>query len=218
MKDRKYDIVFSLVLAAASAGLAFVVGVYAAVHWGIAKNPKTIIEYVPVTEKSTTTTVPVSIDLNTATIDDLIKIDGIGEKTAEKILAYREELGGFSFLEQLLDVNGIGETTLNAWRPYLTVQGANQPSPSATSTTATASFNTMETPTTTAAGVLRVNLNTASAKELMLIPGIGETTANKIIAYRDIIGQFVNLEQLLDIDGIGDKSLASWSKYLVLND
>ena len=211
MKERKYDIVFSLVLAAVTASLGFIIGLYAAAEWGIAKNPKTVIEYVPVTEKSTATSVLLQIDLNTATINDLMTIDGIGEKTAEKILTYREELGGYQFLEQLLDVSGVGEKMLENWRPYLIVNGEAVSSTSDSTTTTSAT-------TTTSLSELKVNLNTATVEDLMKIPGIGETTANKIVAYRKQIGRFVNLEQLLDIDGVGEKKLASWSAYLVLDD
>jgi competence protein ComEA len=51
-----------------------------------------------------------------------MRIDGIGEKTALKIIAYRDEIGGFSNLEQLMDVDGVGEKKFATWKKYLTLE------------------------------------------------------------------------------------------------
>ena len=48
------------------------------------------------------------INLNSATIDQLNSLDGIGPKTAQKIIDYREAHGGFKSVEELLEVPGIG--------------------------------------------------------------------------------------------------------------
>lgn len=52
----------------------------------------------------------------------------------------------------------------------------------------------------------RININTATAKELEELPGIGPTTAQAIIAYREKNGSFSSPEQLLEIKGIGMKT------------
>ena len=49
-----------------------------------------------------------------------------------------------------------------------------------------------------------VNLNTASKEQLMMLPGIGETRADDILAYRRKHGSFTSVEQLKEISGIGD--------------
>lgn len=46
----------------------------------------------------------------------------MGEKTAERILAYRDTYGKFVTVEQLLDVEGIGEGLLEQLRPYIYVE------------------------------------------------------------------------------------------------
>ncbi|GGF37381.1 DNA-binding protein [Marmoricola endophyticus] len=53
-----------------------------------------------------------------------------------------------------------------------------------------------------------VNLNTADAAALDTLPGVGEVTAQKIIDYRTSHGGFTSVDQLLDVDGIGEKTLA----------
>jgi competence protein ComEA len=55
---------------------------------------------------------PERINVNTATIEELITLPGIGEVTAERIIAYREENGAFSTLADLDNVSGIGSATL----------------------------------------------------------------------------------------------------------
>ncbi len=59
------------------------------------------------------------ISINTATVEELMTINGIGEVTAEKIIEYREKYGGFLSIDELIEINGIGEKTLDLMRPYL---------------------------------------------------------------------------------------------------
>ncbi len=66
-------------------------------------------------------TAPPKINLNTATITDLCRIDGLGKKTAERIIHYRSTQGGFRDLQQLMEVEGIKEKTFNKYAPALTV-------------------------------------------------------------------------------------------------
>ncbi len=61
------------------------------------------------------------INVNVATIDTLVTVPGIGPKTAESILAYRNQNGKFSAIEDLLEVKGIGKKSLKKIRPYLTI-------------------------------------------------------------------------------------------------
>ena len=61
------------------------------------------------------------IRLNSATVDELTQIPGLGEKTAQRIVAYRDAHGGFRSLEELLVVEGVGRKKLEQWRPYLTL-------------------------------------------------------------------------------------------------
>lgn len=48
------------------------------------------------------------VSLNSATAADLEQLDGVGQKTAQAIIAHRDKIGGFTAVEQLQDVKGIG--------------------------------------------------------------------------------------------------------------
>ncbi|MEG0292268.1 MAG: helix-hairpin-helix domain-containing protein [Anaerovoracaceae bacterium] len=52
----------------------------------------------------------------------------------------------------------------------------------------------------------KININTGTVKELEEIPGVGPSTANKIIEYRDSNGRFENISDIKKIKGIGDKT------------
>lgn len=62
------------------------------------------------------------IDLNTATSEELQRINGIGPVTAERILAYRRRIGRFTGVDQLMDVEGVGVKTLDKLRSQVTVR------------------------------------------------------------------------------------------------
>ncbi|MFY8272837.1 ComEA family DNA-binding protein [Pseudoalteromonas sp. SSDWG2] len=53
-----------------------------------------------------------------------------------------------------------------------------------------------------------VNINSASEKELQMLPGIGAAKAKAIVQYRDQNGPFTSVEQLVNVAGVGDKLLA----------
>lgn len=61
------------------------------------------------------------VELNTASKAELTNLPRVGEKLAERIVERREELGGFRSVDDLLGVKGIGEKTLDKMRPYCVV-------------------------------------------------------------------------------------------------
>ncbi len=60
------------------------------------------------------------VDLNTATLDELTLLSGIGPAKAQAILNYRAHHGPFASLDDLAQVPGIGQATLEALGPYVT--------------------------------------------------------------------------------------------------
>lgn len=64
------------------------------------------------------------IDINTATLQQLQLLPGIGEVTAQRILDYRAEHGSFSSPQELMNVNGIGDKKFAQIEPYVKVGGS----------------------------------------------------------------------------------------------
>ena len=61
-----------------------------------------------------------------------------------------------------------------------------------------------------------VNVNTASAAELEMLPGIGASRAKAVIEAREAKGGFKSLDDLLTVKGIGEASLAKLRPHLTL--
>lgn len=61
------------------------------------------------------------ISLNTATLDELMMLPGIGEAKAEAIIKYREEVGAFQNIEELKEVNGIGDAIFDDIKESITI-------------------------------------------------------------------------------------------------
>jgi len=63
-----------------------------------------------------------SINLNTADVNELMRLPGIGEKTAVKIIAYRKKVNGFKSIDELIEVKGIGTSKLNKIKKFLYIE------------------------------------------------------------------------------------------------
>lgn len=103
-------------LACAFAVLAFTVGSHAAA--GEQPPPAAAAATAP------------KLDLNRATVDELVGVPGIGPRMAQAIVDLRTSKGSFATFEELLQVRGIKEKTLKAITPYfatLTTQPASSP-------------------------------------------------------------------------------------------
>jgi comEA protein len=74
------------------------------------------------------------LNLNTATVDQLVALPGIGERTAKQIVEYREKNGPFKKAEDLMNIKGIGEKSFLRLKTLVTVtapkaeRAASQPS------------------------------------------------------------------------------------------
>jgi competence protein ComEA len=62
----------------------------------------------------------------------------------------------------------------------------------------------------------KVNINTASLDELDTLPGVGPSTASKIMEYRKKIGRFSVIEDLMKVTGIGDKKYDSLKDFIIV--
>ena len=64
---------------------------------------------------------PYLININIADIEELDTLEGIGEKTAEAIISYRNKNGAFKTVNELCEVSGIGASTLDKIKEYIKV-------------------------------------------------------------------------------------------------
>ncbi len=64
-----------------------------------------------------------TVNVNTATAEELQLLPGIGAARADALIELRKQRGGFKSLEQLKDVKGIGDGSLERLRPYVRFQG-----------------------------------------------------------------------------------------------
>ncbi len=66
------------------------------------------------------------ININTDNIYELTLLPGIGTNKAEAIIEYRKENGDFTQLEELMNINGIGESTFTKLKPYIFLENISE--------------------------------------------------------------------------------------------
>ena len=66
------------------------------------------------------------VNLNTATVEQLVELPGVGQAVAARIVAYREANGSFGKIEEVMNVRGIGEKTFLRLRPLIFVEAGKK--------------------------------------------------------------------------------------------
>lgn len=150
---------------------------------------------------NTPTEIPI-VNINTASLEDLQKLPGIGSAKAMAIVQYRSVFGDFYDINEIKNVNGVGESVFEGIRDYITV-GAVSSRPVE---------DARQNPDTPEE--IYVDLNTATLNELCKIPGIGSVKARAIIDYREANGDFYSIEEIKNVNGIGDKLFDSIQEYI----
>jgi len=132
-----------------------------------------------------------AIDLNRADAAVLMQAPGIGIRLAERIVEHRP----YKCVDDLRNVPGIGEVTLETIRPYVFVgEVVDNPTPA------------MPRASHPAPPEHLVDINTASAVELDTLPGIGIKLSQRIVDER-ASQPFESVDDLLRVRGIGKKTL-----------
>ena len=123
------------------------------------------------------------IDPNRATAVDLDRLPGVGPALADRIVAYRQANGRFRSLDDLGQVQGIGDAMLARIGPLVKLP---------------ASAGGRER---TLSG--RLDMNRATAEQLDGLPGIGPAIAGRIVAYRKENGPFRSWDDVEQVAGVG---------------
>uniref|UniRef100_H2YKC6 Endonuclease/exonuclease/phosphatase domain-containing protein n=1 Tax=Ciona savignyi TaxID=51511 RepID=H2YKC6_CIOSA len=147
-------------------------------HHGNAMLEAVPVNHIPIVSST--------IDINTATEEDLMTLPTVGRVVAHNIVEYRRKIGGFRKVEDLVLVNGIGAGKLGKMRKEIHV-----------SESWNKLFGMQSLPS-------RVNINTAAAETICNISELSEDTAAKIIEYRAKNGPFHHINDLVEPANIID--------------
>ena len=128
-------------------------------------------------------------DINKATLKDFTVIEGVDEYISERIIKYRSKLQGFSFKEQLFEVWGLDELMANKILSTFSIK--NKPI------------------------IKKVNINTASFKEVLSNPYIDYELCIQIFDYKDEVAELQSISEIKNIEGFPIKKYNRIVLYLL---
>lgn len=129
-------------------------------------------------------------DLNAATVEELRTVRGIGQTLSNRIIKFRDRLGGFLVNEQLYDVYGL--------EPEVVKRTLGQ-------------FKVVEVPK-----VEKININTATVEQLASLIYIEYNLAQEIVAYRETNGAYTTLDELKNLKSFPTDRIERIKLYLTL--
>jgi len=127
------------------------------------------------------------LDINEASKEDLMKINGIGDKISDRILEQKQKYGAFVSMEQMEDVWGLSPEVIEKLKSH---------------------FNISVKP-----NVKKININNASVKELSQFPFFGYQLAKEIVTYRTMKGD-IKIEELSKVKGFPVEKIKIIALYL----
>jgi len=130
-----------------------------------------------------------TVDINKATLKDFTAIEGVDEYISERIIKYRSKLQGFSFKEQLFEVWGLDELMVNKILSTFSIK--NKPI------------------------IKKVNINTASFKEVLSNPYIDYELCIQIFDYKDEVAELQSISEIKNIEGFPIKKYNRIVLYLL---
>lgn len=132
---------------------------------------------------------PTIIDVNNADTTAYIALPGIGSKLAQRIITFREKLGGFYKIEQVAEIFGLPDSTFQKIKPRLSI----------TNTT-----------------LKKININTATVDEMKTHPYLRYNIANAIVQYRTQHGNYGSTTDIKKIMIIDEAIFVKISPYLTI--
>ena len=178
---------------------------------------KTQTSSVPSKHKTVSTTAETTeflwLDINSASAEELMKLHGIGEKTAEEIITYREQNNGFANIEEIMKVNGIGEKTFEAIKEHIYVTDPVYEDVTEEKHEEEAAENITDT-SPTLEELVPIDINTADFDTLILLPHVDEAIAEQIISFRESKGGFQSEYELIMMDGLTRSEVADIKEYI----
>jgi len=130
------------------------------------------------------------IDINACDTADLRKVYGVGSKLSNRIILFRNKLGGFVRLNQLSEVYGLDSSVINKIKKIFFVDGKLKPA--------------------------LLKINSMTEKELGQHPYVGYKKAQQICAYRRQHGNYASLEELKKNPLVTDEAFEKMKPYLSL--
>ena len=133
---------------------------------------------------------PSVVEINSADTSSLIALPGIGSKLSQRILNYRDKLGGFYKVEQIGETFGLSDSTFQKLKPRFTISKSP---------------------------LRQININIATLDEMKTHPYLRYVIANAIIQYRNQHGNYSTVEDLRKIVLITDEIFNKAAPYLKVN-
>ena len=171
---------------------------------------KTAAEYVSTTPEI------LYIDINSADLQEFMKLPEIGEKTAQKIIDYRFEYGEFRNIEEIMNVDGIGEAIFEKVKNMIYVAYPVYNDENEEEYEEVPQEEETEEAEVTLDDIAPIDLNTADIGELMLLPHVDENVAIKIISLREEIGGFSNVRELVFIDELTQNEVSDILEFVMI--
>ena len=168
---------------------------------------------------TTTKAQDIMIDINAADVNELMQLDGIGEILANAIVNYRNNFGTFRNIEEIMNVNGIGEGIFEKNKDHIYVTDPIYPETDDQSDEyQDTNADSTGSEIISLDDLAPIDLNTADTDILILLPHIDVETALKIIEFRDKTGGFKNEYELLLIDSLTRNEVNDILPYIEIKD
>lgn len=133
-----------------------------------------------------------TFDINKADTSQLMRVEGIGSKRSQRIIKYRDALGGFITMDQLQEVFGLDSVVIRKLLDATFIASGFRP--------------------------VTMNVNTSDEKRLAFHPYLSNAAARSIVAYRFQHGEFKTIEELRNIHALDEKTIQKITPYLTLGD